>query len=498
MMNQPEQASSFASQPPRRQSGHVTVFAAAAAVVLLTLGAALIFSHVPSRANPSIAVKPTATATATPVPTKSWSPVTQLTFTGNPTMATGDSQVIYEVVRGKTTSLRRTTNGGASWQAVPLPFQVVSGIPLNATLVSSTPTSSNTNSTRRAADRAVLSGYPHILQFLVSPLNPRVVWLQTNYRALLSPKCLALIPGLTSSLGSSAHTVNSLAAPLPDVALSGTVNPPCIVQFFSTDGGQNWTRTAPTTVFTFAHVDPPAIWAQGQRLYAKAYVNALASPATATYLMTSVDGGTTWTDASASIGDPICDARPAPTGNTVFAITDTANDCYSGATIWRSDDAGQHWTRLSHLDLGDEQMYVAVGSDQSTLIVYLFAAPSGPAGPNATTLMVSLDGGNQWNPAPTPDIQMSLLGVLQGYTTLTSDGRLIAAFSADESVSDGMLYSWKAGDRQWVPIGPAPRTDEGSWAIFFLAIPSRAGGPDSLWYVANPSDLTMEFYRLQL
>jgi hypothetical protein len=245
-------------------------------------------------------------------------------------------------------------------------------------------------------------------------------------------------------------------------------------------------------------VDPPPIWAQGQRLYAKAYVNALSSPLTATYLMTSVDGGATWTTASASIGDPTCDARPAPTGNTVFAITDTANDCYSGSKVWRSDDAGTHWMPVSHLALTDEQMYVEGGSDKSTPVVYLFAATTGPYGLNTTTLLVSLDGGSHWNPAPTSNKQLNLLGASQGYTALTSDGRLIAAFSADGSGNDGRLYSWKVGDPRWTPIGPAPQTVATSRAVCFLAMPSPAGGPDALWFVTSTSDLTMQFYRLQL
>ncbi|HLJ82396.1 MAG TPA: sialidase family protein, partial [Ktedonobacterales bacterium] len=369
-----------------------------------------------------------------------------------------------------------------------------------ATLVSSTvtPRNSRTNSTRLDADRAVLSGYPHILQFLVSPLDPQVVWLQTNYRALLPPNCLAQVPGLTATLRSRARAVNTLAAPLPDTALSGTVPPPCIVQFFSTDGGQHWTQTASTTVFTLGHVDPPSIWVQGQRLYAKAYVNALSSPATATYLMTSMDGGTTWTRASDGIGNPICDVRPAPAGSTVFAVTGAANDCFSSATIWRSDDTGKHWTVVSRLDLAEEQIYVAVGNNQPTPVVYLFAASTGAFGAPTTTLIVSLDGGRNWNPAPTPRNQSNLLGALQGYTALTSDGRLIAVFSFDETANHGTLYSWRVGDPQWSPIGPAPQTDATSWAVFFLAIPSLAGGSDALWYATNPSDLTMEFYRLQL
>jgi hypothetical protein len=440
----------------------------------------------------------TATASTPPVPTKTWSPVPQLTFTGNPTLATSDSQVIYEVVRGNTTSLRRTTTGGTSWQAIPLPFHVVNGIPLNANLADSTAARGNTNGSRLDADRAWLSGYPHILQFLVSPLNPQVVWLQTNYRALLPPNCLALVPGLTSTQPNGAPTATTLAALVPDTPLSGVVGPPCIVQFFSTDGGQHWTQTVPTTVFTLGHVDPPSIWMQGQRLYARAYVNALSAPATATSLITSVDGGATWTNASESIGDAICDARPAPTGSTVFAITGTANDCYSGLKVWRSEDAGKHWILVSQLDLTEVQMYVAVGRDQVTPVVYLFAATTGPYGNNAPALMVSLDGGTQWSLAPTPNEQPNLLGVWQGYSALTSDGRLIAAFSADGSVHDGRLYSWKAGDPLWRPIGPAPQTDGTSWAVFFLAIPSLAGGPDALWYVANPSDYRMEFYRLQL
>jgi hypothetical protein len=498
MINQLKQVLSSVIRPPRGRRGRFPGFVAVAAVVLLMLLAALIFSHFPSHAKLSTDVKPTAaaTATATTVPTKNWSPVARLTFSGSPTMATSDSQVIYEVVRENTTSLRRTTDGGASWQAVPLPFQVVNGIPLDVDQVHSAATPST--ATSRQLD-AHLSGYPHILQFLVSPLNPQVVWLQTNYRALLPPNCLALIPGLTSIQPSGRpHTGDSLAAQVPVMPLSGTISPACILQFLSTDGGQHWTQTVPTAVFTLGHVDPPAIWAQGQRLYAKAYVNALASPATATYLMTSVDGGTTWTNASQSIGDPICDARPAPTGSTVFAITGVANDCYSGSEIWRSDDAGTHWTQVSHLDLTDEQVYVAVGKNQLTPVVYLFAATTAPSGNAATTLLVSLDDGNHWNPAPTPDNQANLLGAVQGYTALTSDGRLIAAFSADDSVNDGTLNSWKVGDPQWIPVGPAPRTDATRWAVSFLAIPSLAGEPDALWYVTNPSDLTIEFYRLQL
>jgi hypothetical protein len=500
MMHQRKPAVSFATRLPRHQRGRVTGFGAVAAVVLLTLAAALIFSHFPSHAKPSVAVKPTATAiaTATSVPLKTWSPVPHLTFTGTPTMATSDAQVIYEVVRGTATLLRRTTDGGASWQAVPLPFHVVNGIPLNATLVTSPATPGTTTSISLDANRAVLSGYPHILQFLVSPLNPQVVWLQTNYRALLPPKCLALVPGLASTQPSSARPVTTLAVQLPVTPLSGTINPPCIVQFFSTDGGQQWTPTAATTVFPVEHVDPPAIWVQGQRLYARAYVNALSAPATATYLMTSLDGGTTWTTASASIGDPNCDTRPAPTGSTVFAITGTAHDCYSGAKVWRSDDAGTYWRLVSQLDLTEEQLYVAGGSDQSTSVVYLFAATTGPDGTNATTLLVSLDGGKNWTPAPTPTTQSNLLGTSQGYTALTSDGRVIAAFSADASVNDATLYSWKVGDPRWSPIGPAPQTAATAWAVYFLATPSLAGGPDALWYVTNPSDLTMEFYRLQL
>jgi hypothetical protein len=421
--------------------------------------------------------------------------VPQLEFAGNPTMATSDSWVIYEVVGESPSSLRRTIDGGATWKALPLPFQEVSGIPLNTSFVNRAPMPGSRNSTRLDADSALLSGYPNIVQFLVSPLDPNVVWLQTNYRPLLPANCVALIPGLTSTQPGKARTINALDAQLPLTTLSGTVAPPCIVQFFSNDGGQHWAQTAPTSVFTLGRIDPPPIWAQGQRLYAKAYVNALSTPATATYLMTSLDGGATWTDASAGISDPICDARPAPTGSTVFAITDTSNDCFSGSQIWRSDDAGKDWVPVSHLNLFEEQMYVAVSSDQTTPIVYLFAATTHT---EVTTLQVSLDRGATWSPTPMPNNQSNLLGALQGYTALTSDGRLIAAFSADDSVNDGMLYSWKVGDSQWSPVSPPPQTTATTWAIFFLATPSSTGESDALWYVANPTGFTMEFYHLQL
>jgi hypothetical protein len=162
--------------------------------------------------------------------------------------------------------------------------------------------------------------------------------------------------------------------------------------------------------------------------------------------------------------------------------------------VWRSDDAGRHWALVSQLNLTDEQMYVAVVRGQSTPVVYLFTTTT----MNVTRLMVSLNGGSTWNPAPMPSDQLMLLETLQGYTALTSDGSVVATVSADGSANDGTLYAWKVGDPQWSPIGPAPQTGTASGLVFFLALPSLAGGPDTLWYVANPSDFTMEFYRLQL
>jgi hypothetical protein len=72
-------------------------------------------------------------------------------------------------------------------------------------------------------------------------------------------------------------------------------------------------------------------------------------------LVVSADGGATWRLCDAALharGQVIYDVAPAPTGASIYAVTQSVNapspesSTPAPLQLWRSDDTGAHWTLL--------------------------------------------------------------------------------------------------------------------------------------------------------
>src|SRR5262249_6897042 len=138
--------------------------------------------------------------------------------------------------------------------------------------------------------------------------------------------------------------------------------------YYSADGAQTWheLKLPISNLLTGPYngiVGTQALRPQGSRIYALISPPFVAQDHTppAGRLVKSEDGGITWTPADAglptSVG--IADYMPAPTGNTIFVVSDRADRFNSGVCqgclpppdykLWRSDDAGAHWAQISML-----------------------------------------------------------------------------------------------------------------------------------------------------
>jgi BNR/Asp-box repeat len=471
---------------PRRHSVFLRMpLAAVAAVMVVGLLAAtfVVFSH---RPLPPVgaAATPTPAPTLTPQPPQSWSTVASLTTTTSfanalPAISPSDPRIVYEVTTNPQPALRRTADGGATWQMLPLPVQ-------NASL---------------------------LMQLYVSPLNPNVVVLHTDGYISQPSSCNTRADAWTPTSAGKPST-GTLAVLSPASPRSGTA---ACTQFLSTDGGKSWTQTS--AYFDNARIiqDGAGVYGifmvQGNRLYT--YDNFTCTSSAETYvcsggLLVSLDGGVTWQQAPIPAPASFCGVGMAPTGTVMFAITssDCVGDRNADNTIWRSDDAGAHWIPMSHLQFSFvNNLLVVPNSGAAYPTVYLTTASNSPIAESTATIQaggapftlgfqISQDGGKTWSAVPTEGIPA---GWPAGQVIAqTSSGSAIALFGPANSPVVN-LYSWQPRSAGWQLVAPVPP----EFPTLYLVTPGQ--GSDTMWAVSESQVqhsgtlwFTYTVYRLQL
>jgi hypothetical protein len=407
---------------------------------------------------------PRSTSIPTPAGPPGGSQQSQDDTWATPQIAPSNPQVVYQLAQASASApltLKRSDDGGKTWKS----FAVPAG--------------SSADTLR-----------PGIV---VNPLNAQFVYLTVS--GTRSDNGCVVSPALS---GQS--------------SLSGGQNI-CDVQYLSQDGGAHWnvlqlplpSALGDTSGFGWPSVLTPnslsVFHVQGNRLYSVLgpYVeNGVVLAATAARLVTSTDGGLTWQliDASVANGTGVCDYAPDPASATLFAIT--SENCTSPGisplTLWRSDDAGAHWTQVGDLpnntDLG--MIVVSRGAGQQPLLYIDMAQMTGSgayaatgsgiytadfSGPQSgssgidlspTDLQVSADGGQTWQAAPAagfPDAKQAPgkpLGVL-------SDGSVLFVVQAQSGANS--FYTWKSGDASWHKAGPTLQAIR----YAFVTAPTAAG-----------------------
>jgi hypothetical protein len=383
-----------------------------------------------------------------------------------------DPRVVYEPgsllthtqIRGNTfptgkVFLRRTDDGGATWHSLPHPD---------------------------AAHLGMLQDNSSNLTFLVSPLDPHVVFLKITagwYGATCTPVLIQKGDGWTA----------------------------CDPQYRSTDGGATWTPLLTPDYHTGHQANAglmatqngiqggvsPVLRAQGSRLYSAD------QDRTAARMLASDDDGATWRtvdDALVAHDGQIQDYTITPTGSTIVAIAapgSWAPPAPTSLRLWRSDDAGASWQRVAILPTPyDDGFAVAPIAGQAQPLLYLDAPhitsywtdkldnKQPTLSYTADDLRMSTDGGRTWQSAPTAGIPSAqrtspgLLGVLADGSIVV--GCLPPGTDPNGPIGQGMnrtitLFTWRAGASAWQQLGPNLDHGVDSFVI------TTTNGQQTLW-----------------
>jgi photosystem II stability/assembly factor-like uncharacterized protein len=449
---------------PSMFQGRIRVLTAAVAVAAIVALFVLLFQNFAQNHSPTSTSPQTATAAATALPTSTPTPDQSYLL---PVIAPSNPQTVYRLAPGDTPGVRlvfqASADGGASWHNFPLPAQS--------------------------------SGPQPIL--LVSPLDAQTVFV---------------------SLGGTFS--NDTCVPYQSVHSSSTLSSGdnvCGLEYVSQDGGAHWAqlifssnelfglfvRPTPADVGTISRLQ-----VQGTRLYMVLGFLTSTTPSSggivSPRLVSSDDGGLTWQVADNDLFAPInklCDAAPAPTGSTIFALLASADTCVGQPlTLWRSEDAGAHWTRVgqikNNVDLGmvvvnsgnpaQPLLYLNAGSSICPANSYLASRPvSSICGGAPANLQVSADGGKTWQAAPKQGYPDEKLNPGHPWGVL-SDGSVVFL------VKD-QFYSWKREASAWQRVGPAI-----SGNFQYALVTTNASGHQTLWVVTSQgsSVYTLKGYPL--
>ncbi len=443
-----------------------SLWAGLAAIVVVALLAGVFYTLAASRRSSGPASAPTATAQAH----DKWHTIASLPFSEapqGPVIAPSDPNTIYEAMLSPL-KLLRTIDKGAHWTDLHVP-----------------------------GDTSNLESF----QVFVSPLDAKMVFVTLT--SPLPPKSQAsacpTIPASQAPTGAStvgATRRASGAAPLAgDLTLSGNI--PCSLQYYSTDGGVSWKQLTlplraalvnPDRMLAAPTVPPTSdvLSAQGNRLYAAAGCGPQCS-GPSDDIVTSADGGAHWAVADQQIraaGHYVCDFSAAPSGSDVFAITATescGNESAPPTYLWRSADAGAHWTKVRQLPAngwlgmavvsqpsGQPLLYIQM--PQVTAQSHMDAVTDGP-----THLMVSADGGKTWTAAPASGVD-GLAESSSGPLCVLSDGTVIEYF---DDPTTAVFYGWKLGATTWRMVAPSLKGDVRQMVV------ARQGESDALFAVTS-------------
>lgn len=412
-------------------SSHVRSWAALLAVVVIVGLAGVGFHTLATRGGaPAKAAVATATSTkpASSVVKNQWIAGASLATTNAPILAPSNPQVIYQLP-SPSTPVRRSADGGKDWQSYPLPEHLAAGVNL-----------------------------------YVSPLDANTVFLSARY--LTPPQ-------------DGAQCLETPEARPPAAGYD------CVAQWVSHDGGAHWRTPRLPLGAPLADIAPPFwtgapefVQAQGQSLVGALYCYRPLCDNTEYRIVTSADGGLSWHFADADIAagrHGVCDIAPVTNSATIFAVsadisctTALAGMAPSGIaplTLWRSDDAGQHWSRIGVLP-------TAVGG-------HLLVEPDPANGQPLLygNMFASVDGGNTWHAAPRAglptQVQTQILGVRRDGSVLV--GALPVNVAAGQSVTE-TIYRWHPGDTAWQQVGlPLPSF------VKNLTVTRDPSGQEALW-----------------
>ncbi len=426
------------AQTPSRPSWLPVLASAGASLLLIALMAALLVTHAGQRTTPVTAAATAATTAVAGTATPSgphWQDIDSYTHVAGIVLAPSNPRTAYQglLTSSKTApttlTLQRTRDAGATWQPIALPA-VLQGL---------------------SPDAFQFEGGPGF--FMVSPLNATTVYFSS---AADMPNCPNTI-GRANGQATSQARAGGVRLALP--TSSGL---PCYTQYYSTDGAQTWHDLKLPISNLLEGLRP-----QGARLWALISPPFVAQDTTppAGRLARSEDGGITWSLADSSLPSSvgIAEYMPAPSGNTVFVVSDRADRFNSGVCqgclpppdykLWRSDDLGGHWTQVTALPYqGVVGLWVGRGTvaTQPALYLQVITDTSG-----AQVVLASGDGGHAWAAAPAAGVDASTRQS-QGLWGVLADGSAIGIYSpqGNAQYSVHTFYAWKAGASTWRPIAP--------------------------------------------
>ncbi|MFI5278752.1 MAG: hypothetical protein ACHQ1E_15865, partial [Ktedonobacterales bacterium] len=293
----------------------------------------------------------------------------------------------------------------------------------------------------------------------VSPINPQVIFL--SLIDTVSADCPA---NRLESMGEGAGSF-------------------CRLEYTSVNGGASWSAAnlplangvaglLTTNVNSAGPIVSNSASAQGQRLLS----SFMCFNFGCTRLVSSADGGVTWSFADQQMlaggAKNVCDYTASATSATVYATT-AAGQCGYGVqnTLWVSHDAGANWTKVGDLATTNERGMV-MGQDSATGASLLYMGlprttamskdkmgdPFPVISQSPSDVLVSVDGGQTWQHAPTRGIpaghsvyfQIGPLGTLRDGSVLMDFIPTTSANGADaDNFSGSAIYAWKPGDATW-------------------------------------------------